>query len=71
MIGYIILFCAIGLVLGLLVPNPKRDVGIFFCISVFWIFIWGFGWAIAAFVELNAGYGIAMAVRGRLGMGIR
>ena len=60
-IGFIILFTIIGFVIGKFIKNDNIAIGAIIIISVLWAFVTG-PWAIATFVELLLGYGLAKKV---------
>ncbi len=63
MLFYIIAFCIVGFIIGLVVPNQAIATVLIVAISVGWFFVWG-PWAIAAFVEQIVGYALGAKIRG-------
>ncbi len=63
MLFYILAFCIVGFVIGLLVPNQATAMVLIIVISIAWFFVWG-PWAIAAFIEQIVGYAVGAKIRG-------
>ncbi len=62
MLFYIIVFCVIGFVIGLIVPS-RIAIGLIIAISIGWFFVRG-PWALAAFIEQVVGSAIGAKIRG-------
>jgi hypothetical protein len=60
MLLFIILFCTIGYIVGRK-ANLKIAMIIFCIITILWAFVFG-PWALATFIELIIGYGVAKEV---------
>lgn len=58
MLFYFVIFCIIGFVIGILLKNFKIAITIIVIITLGWALKFG-PWALATFVELMLGYGVA------------
>ena len=59
---YIIVFLILGFILGFFAPKNILPI-IVLSISSAWILAFGFGWAIATFVELCIGASVALIIK--------
>ena len=60
---YFILFCAVGLIGGFLLPPKAAGIG-FVVAALIWATIYGPFWAIVSLVEMGLGYLLSRALHG-------
>ena len=58
---YFILFCAVGLIGGFLLPPKAAGIG-FVVVALIWATIYGPFWAIVSLVEMGLGYLLSRAL---------
>ena len=58
---YFILFCAVGLIGGFLLPPKRAGIG-FVVVALVWATIYGPFWAIVSLVEMGLGYVLSRAL---------
>lgn len=62
MLFYVAVFCITGLIIGFVIKSEIISATIICLISLLWAFVAGI-WALATFVELLVGYGVARVIK--------
>jgi len=62
MLMYFIVFFVVGFFVGVIIEEEKVAMMLIIALSGLWAFIFG-PWAIATFIELLIGYGLAKSIK--------